>query len=679
MGLRKVLAPSVIAPRRRLWGSCRGMALILGFGLNLLLAPLPAWADDDLQAARKAVRMRQFDKAFELYEVAAQNGDPEAQYQLAMLYSRGQGAPKNDNRARLWLERAANQKHAGASYLLSQKLREVDPARAEELLHSAASKGYSTAERHLQRDAEALARPADPSALTDQWFGAARSQDHYRLQQLLDKGVAPDIKNKAGRTALFTAAAAGKDKSVRWLLQQGLDVNHRDRFGLTALQTALENGHLGVLKILLEAGAQPGQVLANGDSLLHFALRLDRVDSARLLIKHGAPINLRNKEGWTPLDVAEAKGLPGAIQHLQQVGAENGLGWQHKPVKRNVAALAKQVRASSDLSPLASAVVNSNVELLKTLLKSNPQGVRQPLPDGSSLLGLAVRHNSPDMVQVLLDHGVDANAGAYNGMTALHIATRLEREEIVEILLDEGASPLVKDDAGKDAVHAAIEEGHNAVAEILLDYLLEHGLTKQSAQMDKVPVDYYLLAATEHRTAAIIDRLMSLAGATQVADSAGRNALWFAARDQNAELVTRLLEAGVAPSHADQLGRTPFLVAVESACFECARTLLPVDKIDRQTLSGNTALMIAAQNGDLKMARWLLSQKADVELRNQRGNTAVMEAVNSKSAAIVKDLLAANANVSRKNKLGFSAIDLAAQVSPEMLDLVKSKAVLGIF
>ncbi len=679
MGLRKTLERSLCAPPRQVQVSFRGAALVLGLCLNILVAPLPAWADDELQAARKAVRMRQFDKAFELYEAAAQNGDPEAQYQLAMLYSRGQGAPKNENRARLWLERAANQKHAGASYLLSQKLRNADPDRAEELLNRAASKGYSTAERHLQRDAEALAQPTDPGALSDQWFGAARSQDHYHLQQLLERGVAPDVKDRAGRTALFTAVAAGKDKNVRWLLKQGLDVNHRDRFGLTALQTAVENGQLGALKILLEAGANPAQVLANGDGLLHFALRLDRVDSARLLVKHGAPVNLRNKEGWTPLDVAEAKRLPGAIQHLKQAGAENGLGWQHKPADRNVAALAKLVRESSDLSPLASAVVNSNVDLLKTLLKSNPQSVHQPLPDGSSLLGLAVRHNNPDMVQALLDYGVDANAGAYKGMTALHIATRLEREEIVEILLDEGASPLIKDDAGRDAVHAAIEEEHNAVAEILLDSLLEKGLTKQTAQADKVPVDLYLLVATEHRSSALVDRLLPLAGSAQAADGAGRNALWFAARDQNLELVTRLLEAGVSPSQADKLGRTPFLVAVESGCFECARTLLPVDNINRQTLSGNTALMIAAQNSDLEMSRWLLGQKADVELRNQRGNTAVMEAVNSKSADIVKDLLAANANVSRKNKLGFSAIDLAAQVSPEMLDLVKSKAVLGIF
>src|SRR5690606_21832982 len=139
---------------------------------------------------RKAVRMRQFEKAFSYYEKAAQAGDPDAQYEIAMLYVRGQGTEKNDNRARLWLERAANQGHPGASYLLSQKLRENDPERASTLLQSAAGQGYATAAKHLEFSSNgAIQGKPDPTTLAARWFNAARGDDTRRLETLVEQGA----------------------------------------------------------------------------------------------------------------------------------------------------------------------------------------------------------------------------------------------------------------------------------------------------------------------------------------------------------------------------------------------------------------------------------------------------------------------------------------------------------
>ncbi len=89
--------------------------------------------------------------------------------------------------------------------------------------------------------------------------------------------------------------------------------------------------------------------------------------------------------------------------------------------------------------------------------------------------------------------------------------------------------------------------------------------------------------------------------------------------------------------------------------------------------------MLAATNKDAALTAWLLQNKAEVEARNQRGDTALMLAVSANAPEVVGHLLNANASVTRKNRLGFSAIDLAQQVSPQMLDLVKSRAVLGVF
>ena len=89
--------------------------------------------------------------------------------------------------------------------------------------------------------------------------------------------------------------------------------------------------------------------------------------------------------------------------------------------------------------------------------------------------------------------------------------------------------------------------------------------------------------------------------------------------------------------------------------------------------------MLAAANKDALLTSWLLQSKAEVELRNQRGDTALMLAVSANAPDVVRHLLKANASVSRKNRLGFSALDLAKQVSPQMVELVKSNSVLGVF
>lgn len=648
--------------------------------LSCLSTPLPVLAGADIDAARKAVRLRQFDEAFTLYEKAAQDGDPNAQYEIAMLYVRGQGTEKNDNRAQLWLERSANQGHPGATYLLSQKLREYDPERADTLLQSAAGQGYATAAKHLEFSSNGAARgTSDPTTLAARWFSAARGDDTRQLEALLEEGANLTLTNAAGRNALFIAVEAGSQRTVRWLLKQGININHRDKFGLSAAQTALESRHTGILKILLEAGIDTSYTMSNGDNLLHYALRLNQTDSARLLLKHGVAVNQKNKQGWTPLDIAQHKNMERAIAALQQRHAENGVGWRRKTVLPDVELLADQMSGTSSLSPLASAVINGNNRLLTQLVKRNPESLQEPLPDGLSLLGLAVRQNDPGMVDTLLSLGADVNAGAYRGMTALHVAARLEQDNMLTTLLQHGADPLIQDDNGKDVILAAIDQKRDRQAIELLQYLLDQGHDRKSMQERHIPVDAYLLSAVRHRLTTAIDHLLPLAGHTEAVDSVGRNALWFAARDMNSALVKRLLDAGVSPVQADKLGRTPFLIAVEHGCQDCTQLLLPLDDVNRQTGSGNTALMIAAHNGDHQAVRWLIDQGAALEMRNQQGNTAIMQAVNGNAVAVVKTLVEANANVSRKNRFGSSAVDLAKQVSPEMLSLVRSRSVLGFF
>lgn len=59
-----------------------------------------------------------YDKAFELYEKAAQQGNAEAQHNLGAMYYSGESVHQDYIKARQWLEKAANQNYADAQFSL---------------------------------------------------------------------------------------------------------------------------------------------------------------------------------------------------------------------------------------------------------------------------------------------------------------------------------------------------------------------------------------------------------------------------------------------------------------------------------------------------------------------------------------------------------------------------------
>ena len=106
---------------------------------------------------------------------------------------------------------------------------------------------------------------------------------------------------------------------TRLLLDLGAKVDfHRKDDTLTALHYACQAGATEVVKALLEKGASvAAESSLNvddgdfrfriGDTPLHCAMRAPAayaLEIARLLLENGAPINAKNDDGDTPLDVA---------------------------------------------------------------------------------------------------------------------------------------------------------------------------------------------------------------------------------------------------------------------------------------------------------------------------------------------------------------------------------------
>ncbi|CAH0484944.1 unnamed protein product [Peronospora farinosa] len=100
---------------------------------------------------------------------------------------------------------------------------------------------------------------------------------------------------------VWTAASDGDMASVKAFLASGGDINAKDENGYTPLQAAVSYSHMELVVFLLASGAEVQLGDNEMDTPLH---RCETVECAKVLLDHGAEMNVRNSEGQTPYDVA---------------------------------------------------------------------------------------------------------------------------------------------------------------------------------------------------------------------------------------------------------------------------------------------------------------------------------------------------------------------------------------
>ena len=137
---------------------------------------------------------------------------------------------------------------------------------------------------------------------------AARAGDTAAIRMLLDKGADPKLTTKDGNTAFMLASGVGyRDKNTR-----GTEPN--------ALESA---------KMLLATGADVRQKNSRDETALHGAADRGADSVVQFLVDRGAELNVKSKQGFTPLDVAMGKSSllqlpvpkPSTVALLKKLGA----------------------------------------------------------------------------------------------------------------------------------------------------------------------------------------------------------------------------------------------------------------------------------------------------------------------------------------------------------------------
>ena len=119
---------------------------------------------------------------------------------------------------------------------------------------------------------------------------------------LIARGAKVDERDGYGRTPLHVAAYGGHHGAIRALVAAGADANalERDRYDVVTIAAVAND--VPTLTVALALGASAGNVTSRYDgTALIAAAHLGHVEAVRTLIKASAPLDHINNLGWTAL------------------------------------------------------------------------------------------------------------------------------------------------------------------------------------------------------------------------------------------------------------------------------------------------------------------------------------------------------------------------------------------
>lgn len=190
-------------------------------------------------------------------------------------------------------------------------------------------------------------------------FAAASQGEVSQIRDLVASGEKVDARDSHGRTPLHIAAFGGHHAAMKALVASGADPNalENDRYDIvtiaavandiktlelslslgcradnitspydgTALIAAAHLGHTEVVEILIRAGAPLDHINNLGWTALIEAIVLGNggckhIDTVKALVEAGSDLNISDRNGQTPMDLAKERGYSKIVELLLHSG-----------------------------------------------------------------------------------------------------------------------------------------------------------------------------------------------------------------------------------------------------------------------------------------------------------------------------------------------------------------------
>lgn len=281
---------------------------------------------------------------------------------------------------------------------------------------------------------------------------------------------------------LGMACATGNLARVRELLDQDpTSVNRVSDYGGyylgcgAPIKNAAARGHIDIVRLLLERGADanlPEEGIAPGGHALHSAVVNSHIEIVRLLLKHGAHPNVEVESSADTLSAALASAgystrqNPEMVELLCSHGASRAVHLlaYSGDVLTAAAVFAANPALANDPDALANAASEGKEAFLRLMLRYQPD-----LPRCVEFPGWAVGAKTRELNELLFQHGMNASAPDWLGITPLHHFARNGDGEKAALFLDHGANLHARDeDICSTPLAWAAKFGQKPMVELLL-------------------------------------------------------------------------------------------------------------------------------------------------------------------------------------------------------------------
>lgn len=235
--------------------------------------------------------------------------------------------------------------------------------------------------------------------------------------------------------------------------------------GITALILATREGGLESMKVLLDAGAPIDQQSANGNTALIVAAMNGNAETINYLLERGADVNLANAQGWTPLYLTvkartmekgtmpnpkmDLDGLYKAIEFMVNHGVDvNARIRGNTEVHNGIAAT--WLRESGATAFLRASFC-ADLSVMKLLLAHGADPNIATTDNTTALMALSgvgyadgftrdfgTEEESLEAMKILIERGAKVNETNADGVTALHGAAHKNFLKGIEYLVAQG-------------------------------------------------------------------------------------------------------------------------------------------------------------------------------------------------------------------------------------------------
>ncbi|MBO4699250.1 ankyrin repeat domain-containing protein [bacterium] len=424
-----------------------------------------------------------------------------------------------------------------------------------------------------------------------------------------------------GQTVLWLAAKKGAWNVFDEYLRGGVNTGIKDASGQTLLAWAIETGNTEVIERFKKHGIRLS--FDESDSMLKQAVVSEDVEKVRALALLKPNVNKVYDDGLTLLWYAAVKDRTDIAELLLKAGAK------------------AEISDKTGKNLITYCIERRKYEMAKLL---RTHGAQLKTKEAVFLLQRGLVIGDGELVNALINVGVNVNTKFSDGLSALWIAAFTNNRDMIDILAAGKANMNVKDSLGKTVLMWAVENDKKEVA----NALIKHGANLNLMDNKKRTALMSAVLADKPR---MVQMLVMNNAQIDLKDEEGNSAILIAASRGNTGLVKMFLEHGAFVNASDTFGNTPILISLYKNFDDLTELLIEKGAdLNKANSNGETPLIVAAKKGRIKFVRNFIEKGASIDSADKNGDTALILAKRENRHDIVLYLLNKDAVIEKRSE-----------------------------